>query len=117
VLGVDTSRPVRPADAAATDSPVAIETPDDNSFVHSGSVVRGRASTPDGRVYWAVYRNDGLVLAGHGRSEAGPCCTSTPFTFRLPTLARGSPYVLVVGSEADLGDGGTTVDTKEFSIR
>lgn len=117
VLGVDTSRPVRPADPATIDSPVAIETPDDNSFVHSGSVVRGRASTPDGRVYWAVYRNDGLVLAGHGRSAAGACCTFTPFTFRLPALTRGSPYVLVVGSEPDLGDGGTTVDTKEFSIR
>jgi hypothetical protein len=117
VLGVATNRPVGPADPATVDSPVAIETPSDNSFVHSGSVVRGRALTPDGRVYWAVYRDAGLVLAGHGRSEAGPCCTFTPFTFRLPTLTRGSPYVLVVGSDPDLGDGGTTVDTKEFSIR
>ena len=117
VLGVDTRRPLRAADPATTDSPVAIETPDDNSFVHSGSVVRGRAATRDGRVYWAVYRSAGLVLAGHGRSVAGPCCTFTPFTFRLPVLSRGSPYVLVVGSDADLGDGGTTVDTKEFSIR
>jgi hypothetical protein len=117
VLGVDTSRPVAPADPATTDSPVAIETPADNSFVHSGSEVLGRSSTPDGRVYWAVYRTDGLVLAGHGRSDAGRCCTPTPFSFRLPTLTRGSPYVLVVGSAPDLGDGGTSVDTKEFSIR
>jgi hypothetical protein len=117
VLGVATGRPLRPADPATIDSAVAVETPSDNSFVHSGSVVRGRALTPDGRVYWAVYRNAGLVLAGHGRSDAGPCCTFAPFTFRLPTLTRGSPYVLVVGSEPDLGDGGTTVDTKEFSIR
>ena len=52
-----------------------------------------------------------------GRSAAGRCCELTPFTFHLPNLPRGSPYVLVVGSEPDLGDGGTTVDTKEFSIR
>ena len=117
ILGVDTSRPIAPADPATVDSPVSIDTPGDNSFAHPGSAVRGRASTPDGRVYWAVYRIDGLVLAGHGASAAGRCCEFTPFTFKLPDLPRGSPYVLVVGSEPDLGDGGTTKDTKEFSIR
>ncbi len=117
VLGVDTRRPISPASPATIDSPVAVDVPGDNSFVHSGSAVRGRASTPDGRVYWAVYRTDGLVLAGHGQSAAGRCCEFTPFTFSLPTLPRGSPYVLVVGNKPDLGDGGTTTDTKEFSIR
>ena len=116
VLGVDTRDPVRAAPAAEVDSPVQIEAPGEAAFVTSGAVVRGRASTADGRVYWAVYRTSGLVLVGRGRSAAARCCTFTPYSFRLPRLTRGETYLLAVGSGPDLG-GSTVVDTKQFSVR
>ena len=116
VFGIDTTEPVRPAKPATVDSPVEIDSPVENGAMPPGAAVRGRASTADGRVYWAVYRNAGLVLVGKGRSTAGRSNEFAPYTFKLPALARGQTYVLVVGSGPNLGGGDTVVDTKEFSV-
>ncbi len=108
--------PCAPRRPATVDSPVEIDSPVENGSLASGASVRGRASTADGRVYWAVYRNSGLVLVGKGRSAAGRSGEFTPYSFTLPALAHGQTYVLVVGTGPNLGGGGTVVDTKEFSV-
>jgi hypothetical protein len=117
LLGIDASRPVVPVRDASVESAVSIAAPGEDTFAKAAPIVRGRASSEDGRVYWEVFRKDGLVKVAHGRSAPGRCCEFTPFVFPLPTLPRGSPYLLVVGDHEALGDGGTTVDTKEFSVR
>ncbi len=70
VFGVDTTRPVEPLRGDGIDSPVSIESPADNAFLRSGSSVLGRASTADGRVYWAVYRTEWSRSRGPRRVRA-----------------------------------------------
>lgn len=114
LLGVDTSRSIEPVDDSSVISPVAIDSPGETSLTRGDGAVRGRASTADGRVHWAVYEDAARPVAS-GRSEPGRCCELVPFTFRLPDLAPGA-YTLVVGDGPDLTSDSTTVDTKHFGV-
>lgn len=115
VLGVDTSSPLRRADAETVLSAVSLTTPAQGARLPTTFQVTGQASANEGTVVWELRR--GRTVVRSGSATTSRAMEQSPYSFEV--TATPGDYTLAVRDTDDSdGEGvGTTEDTRDVKVR